>query len=248
METTWQLPTEDGFIIHGLLNQPDSGPSDRAILIVHGMTGMPEEEQHVAAADYFSKIGYDVIRPYLYCLYCSKDHCRNFQDATIAQHAQDINTVTDHFSSSYKALYAAGHSYGGPSLLTADTSKFKALSLWDPSFKITTALTDSFVKDETGKYVIEWDRDVPVGQKMVEENKLMDRAYCIDLAEKCQAPVQVIFAADGDYIQAGESYNNFVKSASDMKVIQGTTHCFREPGTTEPLLSSTRQWFDKFQL
>jgi dienelactone hydrolase len=246
MQKAWAIDTDDGHKIHGLLNTSEK-KNDKAVLIVHGMTGSPDEPQNEAAAQHFSARGYDVIRPYLYCMNKPKPSCRIFQDVTIAIHANDIDTVMNHFAPNYAAIYGAGHSYGGPSILTADANRFKAICLWDPSFKMKAGLSNYFVKNKTGQYVLEWERDVVVGADFMEENRRLDRNHCIALAKKCRAPLRVIFAGDGDYITQGESYHNFVSAEADAKTVEGTEHCFIEPGTTKPLLQYTREWFEKFQ-
>jgi dienelactone hydrolase len=246
-QSNWSLPTADGKIIYGLLNQPETGKSDKAVLMVHGMPGTPKEPQLEAAAKYFSDIGYDVIRPYLYSVTPDRKNCRIFHDTTLAINGTDIDTMMDHFAPHYKMMYGAAHSFGGPGLLTADTSRFKAVCLWDPTFKQKEGLSKAFLLDEkTGKYVIAWDTGVKIGQALTNEYAAMDRAQCITLAKNCKVPLRVVWASDGDYIALGESYHKFAKTAADMKIVKGTRHRFIEPGTTEPLLQYTREWFEKF--
>lgn len=243
MTKQWTLTTFDGKTIYGL---QDTRPgNDKAILLIHGMTGAPEELQHQAAADFFPAQGYDVIRPYLYC---DQSNARRFEEATFALHGKDTELVARHFLENYKTFYAAGHSYGGPSILSSDTSLYAAICLWDPSFKKTNELSSSFVWDEKrNAYFIEWEPETKVGEAMLEESRRFDHAFSIALAENCKAPLRVIYAGDGDYVLNGESYNDFVKTQSDSKIVPGTTHCFTEDGTTQPLLDYTKEWFDKFQ-
>lgn len=247
MPKMWNLDAFDNKTIYGLLDQPTSGKSDKAILIVHGMTGNPKEVLHQAVADCFSKLNYDVLRPYLYDMNRSLKNARTFQDATIAIHAKDIDTIMDHFAPQYKTIYGIGHSYGGPSILSSDTSRYKAICLEDPTFKTKKEITSSFVQNNAGKYVIEWDHSIPVGQAMYDENEELSREQCIAWARNCKAPLRVIWAGDGGYRQLGESYHNHAKTATDMKLVNGTSHCFDEPGTTEPILRYIQEWFEKFQ-
>ena len=239
------METSDGKTIYGFLDTSDGKPNDKAILIIHGLTGTPKEVLHQAAANFFPAQGYDVIRPYLYC---DQKNARRLKDCTYTIHGQDTETVAQHFIQNYKTLYAVGHSYGGPSILSSDTSLYRAVCLWDPSFKREPGLGSSFIRDEKkNRYVIEWEPQTEVGQAMIDERMAFDHSVSISLAKNCKAPLRVIYAGDGDYILAGESYNNHTNTQSDSKIVPGPAHCFDEPGTTPPLLNYTREWFDRFQ-
>ncbi|MDB5477696.1 MAG: hypothetical protein JWM96_191 [Alphaproteobacteria bacterium] len=244
METHWDIKTEDGHVIYGLLNKPENKKNKKAILLIHGLTGHPHEYHHTSAAFAFPALGYDVIRPYLYC---SEDNARKLVDCTIAIHSMDINTMAQFFSTQYDELYAVGHSFGGPSVIGANTQAFKAISLWDPSIEPKeTLIGTAYVKPYHDLYLLSWEPDILIGKAMYEEAKDFDVNKAKLLAQACTSPVQVILAGDGKYAKKGFSYNDFVSTPTDLKIIPGSDHCFNEEGTTEPLLLYTREWFDKF--
>lgn len=116
---------------------------------------------------------------------------------------------------------------------------------WDPSFRQKAEPNDVFVKD-SDRYVVRWEPQAVVGQAMVDERIAFNRNFSINLAKQCKAPLRVVWAGDGDYIRLGESYHNHTKTQSDFKIVPGSEHCFDEPGTIEPLLNYTKEWFDKF--
>lgn len=245
METQWHIETEDGHKVYGILNQSDNKKNDKAIILVHGLTGHPFEYHHNCAAFTFPAQGYDVIRPYLYC---GEENARKLIDCTLAIHSQDVTTVAKHFSKQYKNLYAIGHSFGGPSVIGADTDLFTAISLWDPTVEPKeTLIGNECVIPFHDFYLLRWEPDILIGRKMVEEAQSFDRHKTQKLSEACIAPVQVILAGDGEYAKNGFSYNDFVKTETELHIILGTQHCFYEEGTTGPLLNYTQNWFDKFQ-
>ncbi len=243
METQWAIDTEDGHKIHGLLNTTDR-KNNKAVLIIHGLTGHPREYHHNCAAFDFPKHGYDVIRPWLYC---GEEKARKLIDCTLGIHARDVATVTQYFANQYDALYGVGHSFGAPSLILSDTSPFKALCLWDPSIEPALTMKGEYIEPFHDYYLIRWEPDVLGGKAMYDEAKTLTLDVTRAAAEKCTAPTRVILAGDGMYAKRGDSYDTYINAECDRKVISGADHCFNEEGVTEPLLNYTREWFDKFQ-
>ncbi len=65
-EQHWHIPTSDGHMIFGCTDSMERTPCERAIVIVHGLTGNMDEYQHKTAANFFIRHHYDVIRFDLY--------------------------------------------------------------------------------------------------------------------------------------------------------------------------------------
>lgn len=244
-ETEWILDTPDGFKIYGLLNTSDK-KNKRVILYIPGLGGDCMDYAAVRMATTFPEKGYDVVRINLYWW---NDKARNLSDCTIGQHARDIDLIFKYFKKKYLAVFAAGHSYGGPSLMTSKINQFDAVSLWDPSFiPQLSAPQSEFTK--AGKYYIALNfLNIPVvvSKMFIDEASAFDRDHAIRLAKKCKTPLQVIYAdKDSFWIGQGESFHTYSKGAVDEHSIKQSNHYFYEQGSTEPLLRYTKKWFDQF--
>ncbi len=243
-ESKWSIPTPDGKIIYGVINKTTSGKNRNAVLHIHGLTGDPYEFASNVMAQQFIDQGYDVIRPHLYY---GHPEARNLVDCTIAIHGQDIDTTVSHFATQYDGLFATGHSYGGPSIMSSDTDMFKAISLWDPTYDPSVAFDKNNDMPKIDDYYVlvsgTWRL---MGQAMYDESLTFTKEHSRNLARNCVTPLQVILASDGRWIKEGESFHNFATGPTDSLVIPGSVHCFYEEGTTEPLLKATKDWFDRF--
>jgi hypothetical protein len=247
VESRWSIPTANGTkTIYGILNQANHTQNKKAILCVHGLTGSAYDFAQTILAHQFPDQGYDVIRPYLYH---GADDARKLVDCTIAIHADDINTIYTHFKDHYDAIYAVGHSYGGHSMMSANTNQFKAICLWDPTYspKQTVFLAsgdliklgDYRVMTGAGTYRL-------MGENMYQESAHLDIEHSRSLSRSNTTPLKVIIAGDGMWAKKGESFHTHAAGPSESVMIPDTIHCFYEEGTITPLLSHTKDWFDQF--
>ena len=115
-EWRWHIPTADGHQIYGCTNSLESVSPDRAIILVHGLTGNMNEYHHKTAAHFFIKHKYDVIR---FNLYSDMPKSRSLSACTLQTHAADLNTVLEQKAKTYRKIFLAGHSYGGPTIMIA---------------------------------------------------------------------------------------------------------------------------------
>jgi alpha-beta hydrolase superfamily lysophospholipase len=113
-EQEWTVTARDGKVIYGITTF-SAKKMDKAIVLVHGMLGHYNEYHLKVASIIFSQLGYDVLRFNLY----GGDKGRLFQDCTLQTHAQDLNNVLTRKTHGYKHVFAAGHSYGGPTIMIA---------------------------------------------------------------------------------------------------------------------------------
>ena len=242
MEQKWTTTTPDGYTIYGLKNSAET-PSRKAIFIVHGLTGHMYEYAFKRAADFFST-NYDVYR---FNLYAGEDGARSLENCTIQTHANDLNTVLNHFSSAYDQIFLIGHSYGGPTIMLACPNKVTAVSLWDPTFnlqKIQTVFHKAY--EAVGDYyMVKWGVTSLIGKAMYEEANRMDEDVCIALSKAFPAPIHVVTAGDGFFKDAPTSYNTYGPEGSLREFISGTVHCFYEGDSCDILLQKTQAWFQK---
>lgn len=241
METTWTIPTPDGHTIYGVKNSSGLTTS-KAIFIVHGLTGHMNEYAFKRAADYFEET-YDVYR---FNLYDGRDGGRNMVDCTIKTHAGDLNLVLEHFAKSYKQVFLIGHSYGGPTVMTANPSNITAVSLWDPSFDLrhTQERFEDAYTPCGDMYMVNWGTTYLIGKAMYEEAGRLDESACIELSKKFLSPIQVISAGDGFFVQQHLSWHSFGAPNNIREFVAGTVHCFHEGNSCDDLLKKTQDWFN----
>lgn len=240
-ETQFNINTDDGHVIHGVLNQAKEKKNKKAVIHAHGLTGWAYEVAQTQMALSFPDHGYDIIRPYLYTWL---DGGRRLIDCTIKTHAQDINTVVQHFSKNYDSFFITGHSYGGPTAMLSDQSQFKAMSLWDPTYIPAKSFENS---DDKGDVVLFYEGSgVCLGKDMYDESRKYDQNWAQELSKNVVVPIQVIHASEGMWVKEKESFHSNASVETDYHIIDKTVHCFVEEGTTEQLLEHSLNWFNKF--
>ncbi len=250
MEDNWQITTQDGFTLHGLLNHAvsDEKTPEACIIIIHGLAGNPHEYLHERAARFFVEEGYDVIRPYLY----GGENGRALVDCTLQTHAQDVKTVLDNIKGKYKKLFLIGHSYGGPSIMIAQPENITAVSLWDPSFNLPALWEMSPPQEVLGLNVVRFGGvDHLLGQELIEEGRSRyNEAECLELSKSFSAPIQVIGADESDeahlYAQCELSWHSGYEGQKECIKIAGADHMFVRGRSCDELLDATLKWFKQF--
>ncbi|MBM3602883.1 MAG: alpha/beta hydrolase [Alphaproteobacteria bacterium] len=246
-EQKWVLPSGDGqHQIYGVSNRAPN--NRRAILYVHGFSGSAYDTAANALAHQLPPLGYDVLRLYLYS---GEPGGRCLTDCTIQIHAQDVDTVVQHFRPQYEAFYACGHSYGGPSLLsTTQLNSLNAVSLWDPSYTPCQTISERYDLrgHGDGLFSIRLNFRVMLSAAMLAEAQKFDRARAIALAQTCQIPLQLVHAGQAYWINAydGESFHSNSRGLTDYQVIPEATHSFAGGDCPDQLIALTKTWFDQF--
>lgn len=243
----WTLQTPDNKVIHGETDYANAeGNSDKALVLVHGLTGHKGEYHIKGAADYFSQHGYDVVR---FNLYGDDEGARWLRDCTLQTHAQDLNQVLQDQVQGYDKIFIAGHSYGGPTIMIAQPEMATALCLWDPTFDIPKRIENGDFKVSRNQDDYLWHKaiEVVIGAGMIEERKTRYKSHeCLELSKQiAHVPIQVIAAEDenaSDLI----SWHSAGNPMNERHVILGADHCFWRGDTFKQLITLTHQWFEKF--
>jgi predicted nucleic acid-binding Zn ribbon protein len=132
--------------------------------------------------------------------------------------------------------------------MLANPKNITAVSLWDPSFDLSHVqkeFSKNFVSSGE-HYTVNWGTSYLISKAMYDEAGKLDETACSDLAKKFSAPVQVVHAGDGFYVNSDKSYHSFGNSQNIREVVAGTVHCFYEGNSCDDLLSKTKKWFDRF--
>lgn len=244
-ESPFTLPTPDGKTIYGLKNSNGVG-AKAAIFIAHGLNCSMYDYHIKRAADHFPTLGFDVYR---INFYDGRKNSRMLTDCTLATHAEDFNTLIQAFHSSYQKVFAIGHSYGGATIMLANPAQLTAACLWDPSYNIAQLNKDFASKknDFHGYIRQDWGTSILLGKPMHEHGNTLDEPTCINLSKAFHAPIHVVFAGDGYYVNKKLNYHSYGNPLNSSSIVPGTTHCFHEGNTCEELLTQTYAWFKQFQ-
>lgn len=244
-ESRFALATPDGFTLYGIRNNAGDTPSDRLMIIAHGLGGYATEYLHQTAAHYFVAKGYDVVRFFFYT--CEKN-ARRLSQCMLKDHVADLNLVIAHFRPEYQNVFIAGHSYGGMTALMANPD-VNAVSMWDSTLFPYKDFWDreSRYDERLDCYILDYGYEVLVSKAMVEESSAFDFAFTKKLANAMTAPVQLLVADEGLRTKGQQSTFKEFPEPSDFALIPGAGHCFTEGGAIFDLLDKTYYWFGRFQ-
>ncbi|MFA7276206.1 MAG: hypothetical protein WC043_05330 [Pseudobdellovibrionaceae bacterium] len=238
------LPTPDGKKIYVCVNRAGDTPSQKAVVIGHGLGGSPNGYVHMMARNYFTERGYDVYRM---AYYWDEYGCRKLHECTLAIHAQDMNSVLDFARGQHDKIYVCGHSYGGLTLVFANPQA-DAVSFWDPSYQPWERLwLKSTVSSPDGvNHLLKWEYLITIGSAMYEEGRSISRDSARALTQKITAPSQVIVAGQGWLIEDTAMLYEDLVCVKERQMVTGAGHCFTEGQTIYELLDKTHHWFDKY--
>lgn len=244
LEKTFDVITSDGKKIFVYCNRAGKAPSEKAVIIGHGLAGSPNSYMHIMARDYFNQRGYDVYRM---AFYWDGPGYRKLDECTLEIHGQDLNAVVKHVQSEHKKLFVCGHSYGGLTLVFANPD-VSALSFWDPSYQPWDRFwSKSATLASDGKsYLLSWEYLITIGVGMIDEAKALTREEARNKIEKISIPSQVIVASESFIIKDTEMLFSDLKCQKEKVLIEGAGHTFVEGKIVFELLEKTHAWFERF--
>lgn len=244
MERSIKIKTKDNHIIYGTLNIP-TRKSNNLIIFVHGLASNQNSHIFYNGARFFSKQGFATFR---FDLYSWLPKGRKISNCTISAHVRDLDQVTGHFAGAFDKIYLVGHSLGGVTVLSSDTSRARAIVLWDASCNLGKGLISvgKYYRYNKclDKYVAKLGIEVIIGKAMYKEwqnfptpKSIMPRVY---------APVKIIVAEKGVLMEGGRAYFKYTDNPKEFTVIKGATHRFDEEGVEYKLFQETLKWFKKY--
>lgn len=241
LETIFDIDAFNGKKIWVCCNRANDTPSDKAVLLCHGLTGQPNEYIHMMGRDYFTARGYDVYR---LAFYWDGPQYRSLKDCTLDIHGRDINAVLAHIQQIHEKTFVCGHSYGGASILFANPDA-NAVAFWDASFDPWNSFwKDSATAQDDGTYALDWNCWFIVGAPMVEEAR--DLYHAAEKAAAVTAPALVVEAGAGSMRNECRDLFDSLTVEKDYYKVEGATHCFTDGLTVFDLLDATHKWFEKY--
>ena len=245
MEKAVNLKSKDGYTIYGVLNTSPK-TSDTLLILVHGLTGDLTGHIFYNAARFFPK---EQIDTYRFNLYDGRKGGRTLVDSSVRTHAEDLNAVLTRYRKEYRHIAVVGHSLGGPSVITADTSRIDSIILWDPTSMPSKKDVSEGMKNpirfnkSLDAYIAEWNFSFLMGKEMMEE---YDTLKPVQKIKHVHAPIKIICAQKFGNAKPGKDYFKEIQSPKEYMVINGATHCFDEEGTEEVLFEETLSWVRKW--
>ena len=243
-ESTFEVEAYDGKSIFCAVDYAvsEKEPSEKAIVMVHGLTGYPHTYAFQIAARYFARQGADVVRPALYS--AGEDH-RNLSECTTSIHTKDVQSVIDRLRPRYKKLYVVGHSLAGTSLMGL-THTAEAYSFWDCDYLPWEDTWQHAQHDEqNGQYSIGWGSKNVISRAMVEEARATTEGMIKERLAAVSLPSQVIIAEFGQ-AASGQKIFDGLKCEKECQVLKGSGHVFKEGDSAERLAVLTFDWFKRF--
>ena len=239
MEKELQIKTEDKKVIYGTLSAAKVS-NQKVVVFTHGFLGNRNEHIFFNGAKYFTEKGYDTFR---FDLFSGAKDGRHFRDTKISVHGEDLNTVIRHFKKIYKKIYVVGHSYGGTTLLFADSSLIDALVFWDASY-IKKRKKEFPYNKKFQSFVMDYGFEAVVGKSYVDE--LKNFPDCGKLIGQIHVPVKFITAGKLGNEKAGKKYFLKANEPKELVNIATANHNFDGFNEERTLIEETYNWLEKF--
>lgn len=220
----------------------DEKKADKAVVLIHGVTGSPYFYVLQILSRYFASRGYDVYRP---ALHWSESNNRNLSECTMSLHTQDIQAVVDVLRLRYNKFYVGGYSLAGALLRglkhTANAYSFidSDYSSWDDTW------SRAKYNEKLDAYFIGRDMDVLVSKDMVEQSKHTTISEIESSFLQLNVPSQVVVAEFGQ-VGSGQKIFSMLRGQKDYKYVENAGHTFVENNSADRLAELIFQWFERF--
>ena len=233
-ETAMQIPTEDHFLIHGVLNQWHS--SSRLLIFVHGLTGEKEFHLYYDGARFFPQNGIDVFR---FDLFSNEQQGRVLSDASISSFAADLDTVVAHFAKDYDQIHVIGHSIGGCVAMNAKQMAITSLVLWDTGLYVPSAFEQKVkYNQQLDKYIANLKIAYLLSKQFIQERAMQDER----VVSQVSCPMKLIFAGNTGLYKTWDTRLDAIGVHHDISTILGAGHGFNEYGVDKQLFAATLDW------
>jgi alpha-beta hydrolase superfamily lysophospholipase len=227
--------------IYVTIGHPKGKPKG-IVVFVHGLASTALWPTMLLGSWYFRRKGY------AYCrinLYDWRPGARSLMTSDLRQHTRDVDTVIRYLKKQgFSRVFAIGHSFGGLTLLRADTAELKALSLWDISSFISYPPKKWFRKDKaTGATYMIGSFELFLSKRY--QQGIATFPNELTLISKITTPCQICYAAGKEamLVESSKRYFENLRGSKELVAIPNASHSFTEEGVPEKLFSKTEKWF-----
>jgi len=231
-------------ILRGSWDQP-------LIILMHGLPSSNRSLLPFLGAKLLSESGFATLRLNMY------DHeagTRDMVDCLLQTHADDFDVVVEYVrKKNSPKIMAAGHSYGGLTILRSK-AKLDAAVLWDSShFECSKEFDDE--RDKTERPVVVEEEGIVAylsGQgyldsiPMVEERRKLMQILEEELAQK-DYPLLFIAAGNGALLPYLQRYMTVANDPKELVIVESASHTLDD--TDEILFKTfdnTIKWFEQY--
>ncbi len=238
------VTARDGKRIFVIRNYASSTPSEKVVVIAHGLGGSPTGYMHQMASRFFTDHGYDVIRLAFY--WDSHPDYRRLHQTTLELQANDLNDVIAELCGDYKKTYVCGHSYGGLTLVLANP-KADAFAFWDnsyqPSERLWAANTSLSADQET--HLLHWEYWITIGKAMYDEGRNFTREKATSFAKQIKTRSKIFVAGESWLSEDTRMLYEDLDCPKEIETIKGAGHTFVEGLIVYDLLTKTLEWLEQ---
>lgn len=238
------VTARDGKRIFVIRNYASSTPSEKVVVIAHGLAGAPTGYMHQMARKFFTEHGYDVIRLAFY--WDTHPDYRRLHQTTLELQANDLNDVIAALCPNYKKTYVCGHSYGGLTLVLANP-KAEAFAFWDNSYQPDTRLwaKSTTPASDHKTHLLHWEYWITIGNAMYDEGRNFSREKAASIAKQIKTRSKIFVASESSLIEDTQMLFEDLDCPKEIETIKGAGHTFVEGLIVYDLLTKTLEWFER---
>ena len=234
---------DDGKKIHGVLRGGINTES-KLVVIMHGLFGGPKKSiLTYLASRYLHDHGYITLSLYMYD---SHEQYRDIVDCSLETHIGDFEQVIHQLHSEFSCkLFAAGHSFGGLTILGSRV-KLDGAVLWDPSHGLAWSGDQPLDRwnGESAQFLTS-NRGRGDMRPKILQSQLEELGDTSTWARDIAYPTKIITGDQSVIYKYVPRYYDELKVKKDLVVIRGAGHSFNEQDVhMERLLAETVEWFD----
>jgi alpha-beta hydrolase superfamily lysophospholipase len=243
MEEIVTIPSHDNKKIYCTFGYPKN-KTDKIVIFVHGLASTEFWPPMLLGSWYFRKMGYAFCRINLYDW---RPGARSLMKSDFSLHSKDLETVAEYIKKKFKKIFAVGHSFGGLTIINAQTDIFNAISLWDISSFISYNPGTWFKTDKaTGAVYFPGPAELLMSKRYV--TGILNFPDELSLISKIRVPTQICYA-EGEQamlVESSKRYYQNLNSKKNLVAIPNASHSFTEELSSKLLFSKTANWFKKF--
>lgn len=242
MQKEVYIKTTEKKTIFGVLDTP-KWKSKGLIIFVHWLTDNLDSHMLPNSAKYFTKKWYTTYR---FNLYGERKQERKLKEANLKNHINDLNMVINHFERTSQKIFLVGHSFGGLTILYANTKDIVWIILRDASIGGKELLDDVMHDTQNRSYSIDRGDGYKhlIWPKMYKDFLIDPQKHLMQIS-KIHLPIKII-CAEKWLQKAGKKYYKTTNDPKEICIIEWASHCFNEENKENQLFAETYDRIKRF--